>query len=417
MWHCRLTRRQFLVLSAATVASQLTGTTVAQDGRLRIGVVLPTKTGISPVQAATYQVAGEAAKMGAILAEEELGLDVEHGGKELEVLIATAPNAEAARRAARRLASVEKVFALVGGFGEDQALALSNVAEEYQILFFNIGSASDALRDALCRRNTFHIEASATMYLHALTAWFTHAGFNRWFFIHEGTAEGEALYGQVLEALETRHEEPKPRQVGSAVVTEASSYTEALKAIRDTSPNVVFLLLNPLAQLDFLAQYENLGLDAEVIGFPDPVTQTRTFFAAARAAAPRVGSGYRATLWEATLDAHGARELNERFFSRWGMPMDPPAWAAYTAVKILGNAVAATGFSESQSLAAHLVAAGTEFEVHKGANVSFRDQDHQLLQPLYIVQLNPNAGTPTELASPLAEVSGDGEANHRGQCE
>ena len=415
MWHCRLTRRRFLVLSAVTIASQITGTTVAQDERLRIGVVLPTKTGISPVQAATYQVAGEAAKMGAILAEEELGLNVELGGKELEVLIATAPNAEAARRAARRLASVEKVFALVGGFGEGQALALSNVAEEHRILFFNIGSTSSALRDASCQRHTFHIEASAMMYLHALTAWFTHAGFNHWFFIHEGTAEGEALYGQALEALEKQHAES--RQIGRAVVTDASSYLEALKAIQEMRPDVIFLLIDPLAQLDFLAQYENSGLDAEIIGFPDPVTQTRTFFAAARAAAPRVGSGYRAALWEATLDAHGARELNERFFSRWGMPMDPPAWAAYTAVKILGDAVAATGFSESQSLAAHLVAASTEFEVHKGTNASFRDQDHQLLQPLYIVQLNPNAGTLTELASPLAEVSGDGEESHRGQCE
>ena len=54
------------------------------------------------------------------------------------------------------------------------------------------------------------------------------------------------------------------------------------------------------------------------------MAQTRDFYFASRQAALVVGSGYRAALWEATLDAYGARELNARFDS-WGRPMIPAA--------------------------------------------------------------------------------------------
>jgi ABC transporter substrate binding protein (PQQ-dependent alcohol dehydrogenase system) len=402
VWHRRLSRRQLLAFSGTVFAAKFLTGARAQSEAIRIGVVLPTKTGLTPIRAATHQVAGEAARMGAILAEEEFGLDAERRGKELEVLIATAPNAEAARRAAKRLASVEKVFALVGGFGEDQALALSDVAEEHRILFFNIGSTSDALRDASCRRHTFHVEASATMYLHALTTWLAHAGFRHWFFIYEGTAEGEALYGQALETLEEQHLEA--RQVGRAAVTEAPSYAEAFKAIRETNPDTVLLFLDPVAQLDFLAQYENVGLDAEVVGFPDPVTQTRTFFAAARAAAPRAGSGYRAMLWEATLDAHGAHELNQRFLARWGLPMDSPAWAAYQAVNMLFEATSVTGTQEGHELASFLESPRAVFNVQKETGVSFRPGDHQLHQSLYLVKISTEAEQLWDLATPVGEL-------------
>ena len=67
--------------------------------------------------------------------------------------------------AARKLLSERKVQVLIGSSAED-ADALSRFAETHQIVFLNVASRSPALR-AACRRYTFHVEASDSMYANA----------------------------------------------------------------------------------------------------------------------------------------------------------------------------------------------------------------------------------------------------------
>ena len=126
-----------------------------------------------------------------------------------------------------------------------------------------------------------------------------------------------------------------------------------------------------------------------MVGFPDPVTQSRDFFFRLQQVAPDVG--YRATLWETTLQEHGAGELNDRFMSRAGEPMDPSGWAAYAAVKILYESVIAAGTTEGAELVAYLESPEAVFDVYKGTDLSFRPWDHQLSQPLYLVKIDPEA--------------------------
>jgi ABC-type branched-subunit amino acid transport system substrate-binding protein len=404
MWNRRLSRRQLLALGGGALAAQLLKAVATRDGLepLRIGAVLPTRTGLTPVRAATYQVAGEAARHGAILAEEALGDLAESLGTRLEVLIATGPTDEAAMRAARRLVAVEGVFALVGGFGEAQALELSGLAEANQILFFNIGAAGDSLRNEACSHHTFHVEASAAMYADALTVWFTQAGFHRWFFVYENSEEGEARHNRLLASLTERRE---GSEVGSASLELDAPVSGAVfEDIRRAGSDVVVLLLDSVSQLDFLGQYEARGLEAAVSGFPDTVTQTRTFYAASRNTALGSGSGHRVALWEATLEGHGAEALNERFYGRWGQPMDAPAWAAYQSIKILLEAATSAGTLYGPELAAYLESPQAVFDVNKSLGATFRPWDHQLRQPLYMIKINPEAQRVWDLAGVAGEV-------------
>jgi len=57
---------------------------------------------------------------------------------------ALAPGPEAAARAARRLVALDRVQALVGGFSEAEALALSAIAEETGTPFLNIAATFNA---------------------------------------------------------------------------------------------------------------------------------------------------------------------------------------------------------------------------------------------------------------------------------
>lgn len=404
----RLGRRDLLLAGAAAAALSVTPRAQAGTEPLRIGAVLPIAGSAIPSARTNLGTVGEAARLGLILGEEDAGRNGELMGWATEVTIANAPGAEAAVRAARRLVAREKVTVLVGGFTSDEAEALAEVAEQSGALFLNVGATGDALRHS-CRASTFHIEASAAMYIDAILGWFVRAGYRRWYIVQDDGAESLAQYDRALASLKQRHWAAEVAGHGVLRQDDARDIAPVLADIAEARPEVVLLLTDWRTQLDFLARYEVSGLAAPVTGFPEPAAQTRDFYFASRQAAPVAGSGHRAALWEATLDAYGARELNARFDGRWGRPMDPPAWSAYQAVKIAVEAAVGCGSTEGPRLAAYLAGERGLFDVSKGIGVTFRPWDHQLRQSFYLVKINPDASPSLELAAMLARASLVGE--------
>ncbi|HEX3130969.1 MAG TPA: hypothetical protein VH394_26785 [Thermoanaerobaculia bacterium] len=84
--------------------------------------------------------------------------------------------------------------------------------------------------------------------------------------------------------------------------------------------------------------------------------------------------GVRVVDWHPSLTKFGAEQLNQRFETRFGSPMDERAWAAWLAV--MAAAEAALRNTTLERL---------RFDGHKGARLSFRSEDHTLRQPLYVV--------------------------------
>ncbi|MBO8140624.1 MAG: quinoprotein dehydrogenase-associated putative ABC transporter substrate-binding protein [Firmicutes bacterium] len=387
-----------------------TPTAMGAEETLRIGVVIPTQTGHSWVPASLYDIVGEAARMGALLAEGHLTGSTEAPGPEVRLLLASAPTASAAKRAAERLLATENVHAFIGGIGEGQAEALAAVAEAHHIPFINIGSPDLLLRQSKSRY-VFHVEASGGMYVDALVDWHVSLDKRRWFIVYEATAEGRALRERALDALAARA--PLAEVVGeAAVAVEQPTYLNELFAARDAGADVILLLVRALDQVVFLSQMSSLDLGIGVAPYPDPVTQTRDFLASAHIRYDAQGLSERVALWETTLEGEGARELNERFVARWGKPMDPSAWAAYQAVRMLHQAAQATGALDAESLVAYLEDPATVFDVAKGQPLSFDAADHQLRQPLYVVRVNPdaewglNVSSQVGFASLVAEMPG-----------
>jgi ABC transporter substrate binding protein (PQQ-dependent alcohol dehydrogenase system) len=369
---------------------------------VRIGAVLPIPTG----NRAMTDTLGEAARVGALVAENlVVSVGADASSPTLDVLLASAPSEEAAVRAAERLAVTENVVGFLGGFGEGVARSLSEVAEERAVLFFNIGSIESELRQEECGRNTFHVEASARMYLDGLAGWFASEGGERWFIVHEASEQGTTLYEQAVRALE---------EVGAEVVGEFGAqpgpraYNEQFDQIREAEADVLLLLQDPEDQEFFLSQLAFAELDMSVTGFPHPVMQTRAFITRLRQVTSPAGRHW-AMLWETTLEANGADELNQSFMSRSGEPMDSSAWAAYAAVKILYQAVLVSGTQEPASLVEYLESSDATFDIHKGSGVSFRDWNHQLEQPLYLVRIDPEAewGLEVSKRAALAELVGE----------
>ncbi len=402
---------------------------------LRIGVVIPSRTGEIAVRSSVNDYTGEAALMGARSAESELADEAEAGGMSLDLLLANSPTAEAAERAARRLVELEKVSALIGGIGEGQAEVLRDVAEDAGVPFLNIGATADALRGSDCSRYMFHIEASDAMYLDAMAALAVAEGITRWFVVYESGAEGAELMARAEEALAKFAEDGEV--VGSAMVPpQKPSYADEIHGAARLDADAILLLLDPFDQMVFIGQQDSMGSDVPTLTLPHTLTQTRDYIAAARYTAPQTNPRRRVALWETTLETNGADAFNETFRSRWGEPTDPTAWAAFQAVKILTDAAASTGSSEGEDLVEFLHGSEAEFDLLKGPGTSFRAWNHQLRQPLYDVIVDQDvewkrtslpsriaiagiAGQipePTDGANPVEELDRLGDTAEQSAC-
>lgn len=397
----------FGVAAGVVVVMLLTGAAAqAPQQPLRIGVVLPTKGRTQATTAFGMAALGEAVRMGARFAEEELADAAEAAGYRLEVLTASAPDAAAVGRAATRLVSADGVAVLVGGIDDGQREALAEVAAAHGLPFLSL-SGGGSLE---CGTTTFSVVPSDADYAAALVAWFSAAGSSRWHVVQTDTPLWSARYEALAAALAQQGTgaggpEPAVSVSRTLLPPDQPLFGQAIAAAQGA--DLVLMLLDASAQLDFLSQYEAGGSAATVTGYPEQATQTRSYYVALLEVAPRSGGGPRLTAWDAALTTGAAGELNERFLSRWGKPMDPAAWAAYAAVRIAVEAVASSGSAYGPELLAAM-RDSRGFDVAKGGGTVFRGGSQALLQPLYVVALDPEAPRglrPSETAA-LAQVIG-----------
>ena len=387
------TRRELITLggSAMALAALRSGARSQPDNQsqIRIGVIVPSSTGLTVIPTSINDFIGDAALQGALVAEGVVGTEAARDDRTLIILKANSPTPEAAERAAKRLIATEGVHAVVGGVGEGQADPLSAVAEEAQIPFFNIGSPSLALR-ARCARFTFHIEASAAMYLDAMVTWGARQGFRRWFIVYPTIDEGTDLQRRAVVAV-SKHGAGGITVGAASAIPRQPFYGPQFEAARNAGADALLVLLSDMEQIVFIAQQANTDVFIPTLLFPHPNTQTRDYIAAARASAPSTNPDYRFALWDSTLEEHGAAEFNARYISRWGDPADPPAWSAYHAIKIFFEASKRAGSVDGRATTDEIVRDDATFDLLKGPGTSFRAWDHQLRQPLYLVRVDQTA--------------------------
>jgi ABC transporter substrate binding protein (PQQ-dependent alcohol dehydrogenase system) len=365
-----------------------------------IGVIIPDPD--APDVGALAAAVALAAEQGAEMAAEEHAFNAEIFGLDFAVVVERASGADAVLAAARRIVEDEGALALAGGFDAHEAAALGAWAAERGLPFFNIGASSDALRHELCEPTTYHVEPSAAMYLDALAGWYVRSGFRDWFFVVGDDEDSAAQLERLVWSLRERHF--GAREVGRTTFSPGGDAAAVAAAAGSRDPHLIVLLVPAEAQLELLSALEEVGVAASVTGFPYPEAQTRTFYAASRAASPALGADHRATAWEPTLDAYGAREINARFLAMFDAPMEPSAWAAYQAVKIAFEAATLGGSATPEGIAAYVAGPQGVFDVWKGIGVTFREWDRQLRQSLYLVNISDTRETSFELASLVGEL-------------
>ena len=225
----------------------------------------------------------------------------------------------------------------------------------------------------------------------------------QWYFIQEDTPDGKAQYDRVKWSMNERHF--GAREAGKTVIKPGAAGGTALtNAIRRSGADVIVLLTGADDQLRIMAELDKAGIVTPVAGFPHYEAQSRVFYNASRLAAPTLGTAFRATAWEGTIDAYGAREWNARFLLEYKSPMEAPGWAIYHGVKTFYEAAFFTGSDKPASVMGFMNDNSHVFDLHKGVGTTFRPWDHQLRQSLYLVKINPKESTPQDGALLVGEL-------------
>jgi ABC-type branched-subunit amino acid transport system substrate-binding protein len=292
--------------------------------------------------------AADALSRGAALGLDDANALATMFGKRLRLLTETAADGSAAG-AVRALAGAGAMVVL-GGAGPGVAAALRDAAGG-ALLALNVAAPDEALRNERCHRRLFHVAPSVTMLVDTLAHWLAGRRALRWAVTTDGGGRGQDL---------------------AAAVQRAAGRHGATLGVEDGA-DVMFLGLEGAGLREALARARTSTRLVAGIGGEVPA-----------ALGPEEAAGVWAVAWHHELERFSARELNNRFRRRFAAALDEVSWAAWAAVKLVGEAIVRGGAADAAGLAAFFQTA-PPFDGHKGTALTFRQWDHQLRQPLYVL--------------------------------
>ncbi|MDD9717639.1 ABC transporter substrate-binding protein [Dinoroseobacter sp. PD6] len=264
--------------------------------------------------------------------------------------------------AAARAALAETPYLLVDAPAAD-LLAIADMPEAAEALIFNVAAADVALRDAECRANVLHTLPSDAMRTDALAQLLV---LKRWddLVLISGTYPVDVAYADALRK--------SLRKFGLSLEAEKTWAFDA-DMRRNASQEV------PLFTQDF-GDYDALLVADEVEDFgryilyntwqPRPV-------AGSEGLSPRT--------WSPVVEQWGAAQLQSRFTDTIGRDMESKDYAAWAAMRSLGEAVVRTSAADLPTLRSYILGDTFELAGFKGRPLTFRPWNGQLRQPIPIV--------------------------------
>jgi len=249
--------------------------------------------------------------------------------------------------------------------------ALLSVADSGRprgLVFFNAGAIDDRLREKDCRPNVIHTAPTRSMLADALAQYLVLKRWRRWLLV-VGSHDPDKLYADALRRAAARF--------GAKIVQERV-FEDSGGARRTDSGLVqiqrqIPLFLQGAPDHDVLVAAD----ESEVFA---PYLPYRT-----REPRPVAGSaGLVPKSWDAAHDQWGAIQLQNRFmqmFSRRMTALDGQAW---TAARMIGEAVARVRSADPKAISDYLVSSDFALAAFKGQKLTVRDWDLQLRQPILL---------------------------------
>jgi ABC transporter substrate binding protein (PQQ-dependent alcohol dehydrogenase system) len=274
---------------------------------------------------------------------------------------------EEAASAFRDLHSRSVRLFLVNLSAED-LLALADLPEAQDSLLFNIGATDDRLRVSDCRANLLHAAASRAMLADALAQYLAWKRWNRWFLAVGPTPADRAMGDAYRRAA---------KRFGSKIVVEKPWTFEAGATRTDSGHFNEQQEANAFTQV---GDYDVLVVADEQDSFGEYLVY-RTYLPR-----PVVGTqGLVATPWSGVMEQWGATQFQRRFREETGRFMTPLDYAAWLAVRSVGEGATRLGSADPKRLRDYLTGPDFKLAAFKGVPVSYRDWNGQIREPILLV--------------------------------
>jgi len=241
-------------------------------------------------------------------------------------------------------------------------LALVDLPATAPLLVFDVANSDDRLRGADCRSNILHILPSRAMRADALAQYMVKKRWRKWFLV-TGDAPQDQLFAEALKRASKRF--------GMTVVAE-KIWQHHHDARRTTQSEI--------------AEFSQIDDDYDVLVVADEQGQFGEYLDYRTwAARPVIGTqGLIATAWHPVHEQWGAIQIQNRFKDKTGRWMEERDYAAYLAVRALGEAIIRSQSNAAQAIKDYLLSPHFALQGYKGTPLSFRSWDGQLRQPVLL---------------------------------
>ncbi|MEO1551441.1 MAG: ABC transporter substrate-binding protein [Pseudomonadota bacterium] len=242
-------------------------------------------------------------------------------------------------------------------------LAIADLEAAQGAVLFNISAPEASLRGAECRANLLHTLPSNAMRTDALAQFLVKRRWDRLALI-EGVHGADKAYADSLRA--------SLEKFGLGLRSEKTWAFDA--DMRRNAAQEVPLFTQDLKDHDVLLVADEVHDFGRYIAFntwePRPIAGSE---------------GLAAEAWSPVVEQWGAAQLQSRFTKSAGRDMRPRDYAAWAALRTLGEAVTRTNSGDPATLRAFILGPDFELAGFKGRPLSYRDWNGQLRQPIPLV--------------------------------
>lgn len=257
---------------------------------------------------------------------------------------------------------------ILADLSAEQLLSIADLARDEGVLILNVGSTDDRLREQECRSLIFHTAPTRTMLADGLAQYLIWKQWRRWVLVH-GSHAPDKLFADALRRAAERF--------GGEIVAE-KEFTDTGTARRTDSGVVQIQRQMPVFTQDFPEHDVLLVADeSEVFGTYLPY---RTWIAR-----PVAGTaGLIPSAWHPASEQWGGTQIQNRFAKATGRRMLSKDMAAWTAVRVVGEAATRMQSAETAKLADYLRSDDFSIAAFKGQKLTFRKWNGQLRQPIFL---------------------------------
>lgn len=265
-------------------------------------------------------------------------------------------------QAAARVLLADVAVLIVDAPSQD-LVTIADLPDAQNRIVFNVAAGGSALRDDACRANLLHSGVSDLMRSDALIQFLSSKRWGR-ISIIAGPRQRDTDFMQAIQRSAAKFR----LQIVDDIVWDVDADMR-----RNAAQEV------PILTQNFKAHDVTMVIDtADDFG--------RYIAYNTWQAKPIVGTeGLAARGWSEVIERWGAAQLQSRFEALSGRPMRADDYAAWAAMRSVGEAVTRTGSAEAATLRSYMLSDQFELAGFKGRALSYRDWNGQLRQPIPLV--------------------------------